>query len=496
MLYLNECNYKHPFVIEDIYVPNLYPSTSSEVHNKLKKKISSYCSVDTDNITITAGGDDAIQLCVDNIFGKLPQISPKCIYKYDPSYNFISELEYKTFSVETPLRDKYKSMKMYNPPPNSIIYVCNPCNPTGELWCRDDYLQLCEDYPLCHVVVDEAYIDFHKICSSCHEVNIYNNLYYIRTFSKLFGLAGMRIGYLVHPKSFISNYSYKKVLTVSKLYALKVFDNLAFYNTIKEKVKDNIKRLGLVSHGNFILIRPRHDQFNEIKSELEHKGIIARYVYGNTVRLTINPDIEFDYISYIVKKYNKLPDIRTFFTDIDFRINLVKMLRCILDVFDKKYTWWADAGTRLGCERQGTIIPWDDDVDIGIIDSDFKNDYSEFENYVSKYFNLKRNRTGDYYQICDITFEGHPNQTAYVDIFPYIMINGRFYNNDERFREHVDGEVNMSYSYDELFPLRYAEIYDFQIPVPACKLHEQFNNLEIRDGQNNMVYFNTKVFMA
>ena len=54
---------------------------------------------------------------------------------------------YKTYSVETPLENRHRAMALYEPPPGSIIYVCNPCNPTGDVWETDNYLQLCKKYP-------------------------------------------------------------------------------------------------------------------------------------------------------------------------------------------------------------------------------------------------------------------------------------------------------------------------------------------------------------
>ena len=112
---------------------------------------------------------------------------------------------------------------------------------------------------------------------------------------------------------------------------------------------------------------------------------------------------------------------------------------------------------------------------------------------------MKRNRTDVYDQICDKTFDGHPNQTIHVDIFPHIVSDGYVVNNDERFRDPTDGEVNIKYEFSELFPLRNVEFYDIEIPVPNGKLPDHFYNLEIRDKKGDgskLLYFSDKVVMA
>jgi hypothetical protein len=97
--------------------------------------------------------------------------------------------------------------------------------------------------------------------------------------------------------------------------------------------------LGFAQAGNFIFIRPRIDQLVEFKQEMKDKGITVRYGYGNGVRITINPYIQPDdltYIESIVSRYNQVPDIRMFYTPIELRISLLKMLKQFMCVFGEK----------------------------------------------------------------------------------------------------------------------------------------------------------------
>ncbi len=82
-----------------------------------------------------------------------------------------------------------------------LLFVCSPNNPTGNQFRESDIKQLLEEFNGV-VVVDEAYADFAS-CSVINWVREYDNLAVLRSFSKAFGLAGLRLGYLVSSKPII-----------------------------------------------------------------------------------------------------------------------------------------------------------------------------------------------------------------------------------------------------------------------------------------------------
>ena len=92
-----------------------------------------------------------------------------------------------------------------------LAYICNPNNPTGQLMLtRDEIESLVKRFPDSIFWVDEAYVQY--ISKEEHQplsdlVPKYNNLFVSRTFSFAYGLAGVRMGYLLGPKKRDSRFS-------------------------------------------------------------------------------------------------------------------------------------------------------------------------------------------------------------------------------------------------------------------------------------------------
>jgi histidinol-phosphate aminotransferase len=82
-----------------------------------------------------------------------------------------------------------------------LVYVCNPNNPTGTIVQRSELEELLRRVPsTATVVVDEAYhhfVESHDYASALEYLDDFRNLVVVRTFSKIYGLAGMRLGYAI-----------------------------------------------------------------------------------------------------------------------------------------------------------------------------------------------------------------------------------------------------------------------------------------------------------
>lgn len=186
-----------------------------------------------------------------------------------------------------------------------IIFLCSPNNPTGNSLKLKDIKKIVESTNKI-VFLDEAYTEFgHR--SLAHWIEKYPNLIIGRTFSKIYGLAGLRIGYVFIHKS-LAKY-YKNSITpfvvsrVGQAAALAALNDKAFLNKtrkmvlegrklyFKELQKSQVKLL--TSNANFITINTAPKTAKEVCEKLLKKGIITRdcasFGYGGEklLRITI-----------------------------------------------------------------------------------------------------------------------------------------------------------------------------------------------------------------
>jgi histidinol-phosphate aminotransferase len=173
-------------------------------------------------------------------------------------------------------------------PATRLIAIASPNNPTGGVATRDQLLAIARGTPNAALLVDEAYYEFHgKTVLS--DVMEHKNLFVVRTFSKAYGLAGLRIGALAGPREQMpmvrrvsSPYSVNTVALATLPVAL---DDGAFVANYVEQVKAGRLRLeqeltqaGIPwwpSEANFVLVHigEKHRQF---VVAMRQRGILVR----------------------------------------------------------------------------------------------------------------------------------------------------------------------------------------------------------------------------
>jgi histidinol-phosphate aminotransferase len=177
---------------------HIYPDPDQTA---LREAIARYIGVPAAQILCGAGGDEIIDL-VGRVF-----VQPgEAIIDLPPTFGmykwladilgarYVAAPRRADFSIDV---DAVREAALHTPGAK-LLFVANPNNPDGSLTSMDALRRLL-DLPLI-VVVDEAYIDFSSHPSAVGLVAEHDNLIVLRTFSKLAGLAGMRVGYGVfHP---------------------------------------------------------------------------------------------------------------------------------------------------------------------------------------------------------------------------------------------------------------------------------------------------------
>ena len=177
-----------------------YPSVYTR---ELVNKIAEYEGVKPENILMGAGSSPLLLASAMYFSEK----SGSNIVSGDPTYASLPRgaAEFNTAWTKVPLTADYKldldAMEKKVDSSTSLMYICNPNNPTGTVVDTAKLKAFCERVSKkVPVFVDEAYIDYlpdPKAASVMDCINKGQNVIVARTFSKLYGFAGLRVGYIV-----------------------------------------------------------------------------------------------------------------------------------------------------------------------------------------------------------------------------------------------------------------------------------------------------------
>ena len=181
------------------------------LQTKIKRQIAEWNDVETGEIFIGNGSDEAIDLLF-RIFCR-PQkdnvlIMPPTYGMYEVSAE-INDVAVKKVHLNAAYEIDFQTVKKAFDENTKLIFICSPNNPTGNLLDRKAILNLIKSF---HgiVVVDEAYIHFSKQPSFVAEIKNFPNLVVLQTFSKAWGLAGLRVGMAFADKQIIRYFNQVK----------------------------------------------------------------------------------------------------------------------------------------------------------------------------------------------------------------------------------------------------------------------------------------------
>ncbi|HEX4256213.1 MAG TPA: pyridoxal phosphate-dependent aminotransferase [Streptosporangiaceae bacterium] len=210
-------------------------------------------------------------------------------------------------SVLVPLRDEthdLDAMAAAITPQTRLIFVCNPNNPTGTVVHADELTRFLDRVPGdCLVVLDEAYREYIRDESVPNGLDLYPdrpNVAVLRTFSKAYGLAGLRVGFMVgHPP--VAQAVRKTMLTfsVNSLAQAAAVASLAAEDELLERVEATVKertrvREALLADGwtvppseaNFVWLR-LGEQTASFAAACTAAGVSVRAFGGEGARVSV-----------------------------------------------------------------------------------------------------------------------------------------------------------------------------------------------------------------
>jgi len=298
-------------VLQNLYnIFHRYPEGSSLM---LREKIAKKFNISSEEVIIGAGTDELIELLGKTYLSKEDNIvvSEHAFIRYKmagelmgckiisvPMKNFTHDL----FSMAKKVNKKTK-----------IVFIANPNNPTGTYNTKDELLWMIKYflekkfYPI--IVLDEAYYEYAKVCDGYPESlslrKLYPNIVILRTFSKVYGLAGLRVGFGISRKEIISDLDRVRppfnVSVVAQYVATSVLDDEKHINKSVELVLrekeflyrqlDKLNVEYIKSATNFVLINVYPKKGYDVFLKLLEKGVIVRamdeYDFPTYIRVTI-----------------------------------------------------------------------------------------------------------------------------------------------------------------------------------------------------------------
>jgi histidinol-phosphate aminotransferase len=285
----------------------------------LRRAVAAHLGVQPENLTFGAGSDELI-----HEIGVSMMESGDEIIQADPTFS-----QYETAAVvndclccKVPLaghRHDLEAMARLINEHTKFIFIANPNNPTGTLVGHDEVKKLLDKLPeRVMLVLDEAYFEYNErddYPRGLEWVNEGRNVIILRTFSKIYGLAGLRLGYAVAKPELIANleqvrlpFNINSVAMAGAIASLEDQDHIERSRALNAQGKryfyQEFDRLGLPwvpSEANFVWVDLKKDS-KWVFTELLKRGVIIRTgdVFGapTYARITIGtPEENLRFIS-------------------------------------------------------------------------------------------------------------------------------------------------------------------------------------------------------
>ena len=269
-----------------------------------KPALAQFFGVSEDEFILTNGTDEAIQILIntyvdsgDDVIILQPSYA---MYKFysEVAGAAVRELSYREPDLAFPMEELLAAIR----PSTRAILISNPNNPTGAGIGIEEIERILAAAPNAAVLMDEAYFEFSRV-TALPKLRRYANLFVSRTFSKVYGMAALRVGCLFSQKENVaylhkaqSPYSVNMLAAIAARAAVEDPSYVASYVAevlaAREQCYAGFERLGVSyyrSQANFVLFRAG-TRAVEIRDRLRERGVLVRdrsYEIAGCVRVTI-----------------------------------------------------------------------------------------------------------------------------------------------------------------------------------------------------------------
>lgn len=302
---------------------HIYPDPES---NELRQALSRYVHVPTERLMAGAGADELIDVVLRAILspGDVVIDCPPSfgMYPFSTDVNageYVAVRRRDDFSLDVAAVET--AVYLHHA---KILILCSPNNPDGSV-IDDESLRRLLALPVL-VLLDEAYADFAEVegyHSHIHWTLEYDNLVVLRTFSKLAGLAGLRVGYGAFPEWLLPHlwkikqpYNVNVAASIAALAALsdpawmqeKVRLLVAERNRMSAALREIRYLEPYPSMANFILCKVNGRSAQKLKLDLEQEGILVRYFnkpgLDNCIRISAGRPEDTDRLLVILREWD------------------------------------------------------------------------------------------------------------------------------------------------------------------------------------------------
>ncbi len=269
-------------------------------YSEARPKLARYFGVSPEEMLLSNGTDEAIQVLVNTYVDDGDEVV--VLHPSYAMYRFYSEvagatvreISYQAGTLEFPLAEVLAAKAR-------AILISNPNNPTGTGIGRETIQQILEAHPETVVLIDEAYFEFSGV-TVLDWIRRYSNLFVSRTFSKVYGMAAMRMGCLFSNaenaawmRKAQSPYSVNALAVVAAAAAIDDADYIAHYAAeaiaARADLQAGLAALGIrafPSAANFVLFEAGARAI-EVRDKLRDAGVLVRdrsYEIAGCVRVT------------------------------------------------------------------------------------------------------------------------------------------------------------------------------------------------------------------